>query len=129
MKAGEKDRALEMLDRCGVAMRRYPIESIPLGMNTNDYLVLCTIENYYKLGEDAKATALGATYAADLLETTRFYLEFYEFGKDEFETCGSYLYYLADIFKQYNHKDMADKLTDSLSQMLDWASGEAEDES
>ena len=129
LKAGEKDRALEMLDRCGVAMRRYPIESIPLGMNTNDYLVLCTIENYYKLGEDAKATALGATYAADLLETTRFYLEFYEFGKDEFETCGSYLYYLADIFKQYNHKDMADKLTDSLSQMLDWAAGEAEDES
>ncbi|MBO4454939.1 MAG: DUF2723 domain-containing protein [Bacteroidales bacterium] len=121
--AGENARAAEMLDRCCEVMRRYPLESIPLDMNTNDFLVMSIIEDYYKLGLDNKATALGATFAADLLETTRFYIEFFEFGKDQFDTCGSYIYYLADIFKKYGQKDMAAKLTDSLSQMIDWASG------
>ncbi|MBO4566768.1 MAG: DUF2723 domain-containing protein [Bacteroidales bacterium] len=121
--AGENARAAEMLDRCCEVMRRYPLESIPLDMNTNDFLVMNIIEDYYKLGLDNKATALGATFAADLLETTRFYIEFFEFGKDQFDTCGSYIYYLADIFKKYGQKDMAAKLTDSLSQMIDWASG------
>ena len=124
MSAGEKDRAIEMLDICSEVTRRYPLESIPLGMSTNDYLVMSMVESYYKLGLDNKASALGAAFAADLLETTRFYLEYFEFGKDEFDTCGSYIYYLADIFQRYGREDLANKLTDSLTQMIDWATGE-----
>ena len=123
MAAGEKARAEEMLDRCCEVMRRFPLESIPLDMNSNDYLVMSIVEDYYKLGLDNKATALGAAFSADLLETTRFYLEFFEFGKDQFDTCGSYIYYMADIFRNNGHQDMAAKLTESLGQMLDWATG------
>ena len=122
--AGQNARAIEMLDRCCEVMRRYPIESIPLGMTTNDYLILCIIENYYALGEENKATALGASFAADLLESVRFYLEFFEFGKDEFDSCASYIYYLSDVFKRSGKEDMATKLTDSLTQLIDWAAGE-----
>jgi len=124
MKAGQNDRAMEMLDRCTEVMRRYPLESIPLGMTTNDYLVMSIIEDYYKLGCNEKARALGAQLAADLLESSRFYLEFFEFGRNDFETCGSYVYYLSDIFKQNGDAEMATKMTEAFSQMLDWATGE-----
>ncbi|MCR5325146.1 MAG: DUF2723 domain-containing protein [Bacteroidales bacterium] len=124
MKQGQNDRAVEMLDKGREVMRRFPIESIPLGMSTNDYIVIGMVEAYYQLGEVSKARELGALMAADLLESTRFYLEFFEFGKNEFDLCGSYVYFLADVFKDFGDKDLADKLTGAFSKLIDWASGE-----
>ena len=129
MKAGQNDRAIEMLDRCFEAMRRYPLESIPLGMTTNDYVVMNLIDDYYTLGENNKGREYGALLAAELLVSARFYLEFFEFGQSEFESCGSYIYYLADIFKQHGEEDMAKKLTDAFQEMLDWATKSIEENS
>ena len=123
MKEGKKEWAVEMLDRSCEVMRRFPIESIPLGMSTNDYIVIGMVEAYYQLGEIDKARELGAQMAADLLETTRFYLEFFEFGKNEFDLCGSYVYYLADVMKDGGDADMADKFTDGFSKLIEWAAG------
>ncbi len=128
MKEGKNDWAVEMLDLSREVMHRFPIESIPLGMSTNDYLVISMVDTYYKLGEVDKARELGALMAADLLETTRFYLEFFEFGKSEFDLCGSYVYYLADVMKAGGDEDVADKLTDGFSKLIDWAAGEDEEE-
>ncbi len=128
IKAGENARAEEMITRCLEVMRRYPMETIPLGMGSNDYLVMNIIDDCYKLGMQTKARELGTNFAAELLVSSRFYLGFYEFAKDEFEMCGSYIYYLADVFRKYNENDLADRLTDTFSQMLDWASGEAGDD-
>ena len=129
MKEGRNDWAGEMLDRCEKAMNRFPIESIPLGMSTNDYIVIGIIDTYYQLGRTDKARELGAQMGADLLETARFYLEYYDFGKSEFDMCGSYIYYLADVLKDGGDGDMADKLTGSFSKLIDWASGEESGES
>ena len=110
-------------------MRRYPLESIPLGMSTNDYLVIGMVEDYYNLGEYEKARDLGSRMAADLLESSRFYLEFYEFGKSEFELCGSYIYYLGDVMKAAGDTELADKLTGSFAKLVEWAAGEEYSES
>ena len=124
MKEDRNDRAVEMLDLSNQAMRRFPIESIPLGMSTNDYIVIGIIDTYYQLGQTDKAREMGAQMGAELLKTARFYLEFYEFGKSEFDLCGSYIYYLADVLKDGGDKDMADKLTGAFSKLIDWAAGE-----
>ena len=128
MKEGQNERAVEMLDRSQEVMRRFPLESIPLNMSTNDYIVIGMVETYYKLGETDKARELGARMAADLLESARFYLEFFEFGKNEFDLCGSYIYYLADVLKEGGDKDMADKFTGAFSKLIDWASGAGSEE-
>ena len=128
MKEGQNERAIEMLDRAREVMHRYPLESIPLGMSTNDYLIISMVEMYYKLGELNSARELGALMAADLLETSRFYLEFYEFGKSEFELCGSYVYFLADVMKDGGDKDLADKLTGAFSKLVEWAAGDIPEE-
>ncbi|MBQ9462521.1 MAG: DUF2723 domain-containing protein [Bacteroidales bacterium] len=125
MKEGKDDWAIEMLDRSREVMHRFPLESIPLGMSTNDYMVINMVECYYKLGKVNQAREIGANMAADLLEATRFYLEFFEFGKNEFDLCGSYVYYLADVMKEGGDADMAEKLTDGFSKLVDWAAGES----
>jgi hypothetical protein len=66
--------------------------------------------------------------AADLLETARFYLEFFEFGKNEFDMCVSYVYFLADVFKEAGDEDLAEKLTGALGKLVDWASGQYDGE-
>ena len=126
-KEGRDDRAVEMLDRCMEVMHRFPIETIPLGMSTNDYVMIGIAETYYQLGQTDKARELCAQMGADLLETARFYLEFFEFGKSEFDLCGSYIYYLADVLKDFGDKDMADKLTGAFTKLIDWAAGDGEE--
>ncbi len=127
MKEGKNEWAVEMLDKGTDALRRFPLESIPLGMSTNDYIVIGMIEAYYKLGETDKARALAGQMGADLLASSRFYLEFFEYGKNEFDICGSYVYFLADVMKDGGDKDMSDKLTESFSKLIDWAAGEDEE--
>ena len=124
MKEGENDRAIEMLDRCQEVMHRFPIDGIPLGLSSADYMVMGMVEAYYKLGEKEKARNLATALGTALLESANFYIDFYEFGKDEFEMCGSYIYYLADVVKEGGDKPLADKLTSGLNQIIDWATGE-----
>ena len=121
MKEGKNEWALEMLDRSREVMRRFPLESVPLGMNTNDYMIVNMVEAYYKLGAVDKARELGAQMAADLLESVRFYLEFYEFGKDEFDMCGNYIYFLADAMKSAGDSEIANNLIDGFTKLIDWA--------
>ena len=124
MKEGKKEWALEMLDKSQYIMRRFPIESIPLNLSSNDYLIVAAVETYYRLGEKEKARELGTRMAADLLTSARFYLEFFEFGKSEFDLCANYIYYLADVMEDAGDKETADKITEGLSKLVDWASGE-----
>ena len=126
MKAGENDRALEMLDKCCEVMQHYPLETGPVGFSGNDYMVFTMVEDYYKLGQPDKARQLATQFGAELLESTRFYIEFYEWAKDEFETVVQYAYFLADVMKQNGDAELAKKITDGISSMVDLAGGSAE---
>ena len=127
IKAGENDRAMEMLENCMQIMRRYPIESIPLGMNTNDYLMTCIADDFYKLGNSNRGREITAQLAADLLISARFYLEFYDYAQDTFETCGSYIYFLADVLDRNGEEELSKRLTDTFRQMMEFAAGVASD--
>ena len=122
MKAGEDDRALEMIDKAADVMKHYPLETVPLGFSGNDYMVVEMIENYYKLGQPEKARALAQELGAQLLQSAKFYIEFYEWARDEFELVGQYVYFLSDVMKQAGDKELAKLLTDSLMDLVDEAS-------
>ena len=123
--AGEDEKALEIMDLCqeNFPKENFPLESIPLGFSSNDYMVIQMVENYYFLGEKDKARELGMDLANDLLDTSRFYLELYEYSSSNFEGCHRCLMYLADVFKQYGDKDLSDSILDSLELLVRVATG------
>ena len=118
MKAGQNDRAVEMLDKCGEVMHRYPIETIPIGFPGNDYMVIEMVKDYYQLGLPQKARQLADEFSGELLHTASFYFDFYDWGRDEFETAGYYIYALADELKRGGDADMASTLTKKFSGMI-----------
>ena len=122
-KAGETERALEALDKCRAVMHRFPEETLTLDFTSNDYSVIEMIELYYQLGEKDTATQLGSKMCVDLLETARFYLEFYEWASDEWEMTTSYIYLLADILSDGGDQALADSLKSTLEEMVDVAVG------
>jgi hypothetical protein len=128
--AGEDEKALEIMDRCQEYFpdENFPLESIPLGFSSNDYMVIQMVENYYYLGEKDKARELGLKLADGLLDSSRFYLEFYDYAASSFDGCHRCLVYLADVFKQYGDKELSDKLLDSLELLIRVATGDLDPE-
>ena len=114
--AREDEKAEEILDLCqkNFPEENFPLETISLGFSSNDYMVVQMVEDYYFLGDKAKARDLGLKLAEGLMETSRFYLEFFDYASSNFESCHRCILYLADVFKQYGDKDLSDRLLDSL---------------
>ena len=123
IKAGENDRAEQMLDNCLVNTARYPIEAIPLGLSGNDYVMVGIVEAYYELGKADKAALISSKLGGELLKTARFYLEFYDWARDEFELAANYIYILAEAMENGGDSENARKLTDTLVAMLKEAAG------
>ena len=130
MDAGEGEKALEIMDRCQAAFpeENFPLESIPLGFVTNDYMVIQMVENYYLLGEKDKARELGLKLADALLDSSRFYLEFIDYASSNFEGCHHLLMVLAETFKQYGDKEISDKIVNSLDMLIRVATGDLKPE-
>jgi hypothetical protein len=128
--AHEDEKALEIMDLCqeNFPEENFPLESIPVGFSSNDYMVIQMVENYYFLGEKDKARELGLKLADSLLDSSRFFLEFYDFAASNFEGCHRCLVYLADVFKQYGDKDLSDQIIDSLELLLKVATGDFDPE-
>jgi len=126
MRSGRNDRAIEMLDRGYDLMKHYPLETVPLGFSGNDYTVIRYIEDYYALGEKDKARQIGSDLGAALLETCRFYLEFYDVAKDDFELTANYIFYLTDAFKDGGDEEIAKGLDDSFTKLVEAATGKAD---
>jgi hypothetical protein len=128
--AREDEKALEILDLCqeNFPAENFPLETIPLGFSSNDYMVIQMVENYYFLGEKDKARELGLKLADGLLDSSRFYLEFFDYASSSFEGCHRCILYLSDVFKQYGDKDLSDQLLDSLELLLRVATGRVDPE-
>ncbi|MBO4447124.1 MAG: DUF2723 domain-containing protein [Bacteroidales bacterium] len=118
-------RALEMLDKSCSVMRNYPLDAIPAGFTTNDYMVVETARYYYLLGEREKGRQLLEDLSAQLLQASAFYLKFYDYASDEFETTANYIYLISDTLRDfYNNgiepdgQTMADSLEAALKQFV-----------
>ena len=120
IKQGQKDRAKEMLDRCQAFIRpdRYPLESICLGFSGNDYMVVSMVEAYYTLGEVEKARNLAVDFFNELLSTARFYLEYYDYARSDFQLCGNYVYYLQDVVEDAGDTELAAKIGDNFEALV-----------
>ena len=125
IKAGENDRAREMLDKCQEVIKResYPIETIPVGFSGNDYMVCEMVRLYYAIGEVDKARELAASLFNELLSATRFYMEYYDYCKSDFELCGNYVYYLQDVAEKAGDTELAQKIGDNFEQLIQFLSG------
>ncbi|MCI1640159.1 MAG: DUF2723 domain-containing protein [Bacteroidales bacterium] len=119
-------RAIEALDKCQEVMldQDYPYETIPLGFTTNDYYVLDIISDYYKLGQKEKARKLAVDFGNELLNGASFYLGFYSYAKDEFQTTTTYIYMLADVLKTNGDSDLGDNIQNSLLSIFKTMTGE-----
>ncbi len=118
IKAGENDRALQMLDKCQEVTKHFPLETVPLNFSGNDYMVISMVEDYYKLGQGDKARELGMRMAEQLLISASFYGGFYDVAQEEFELVGNYIYFLADEMRKGGDAELAKSLTDSFLSMI-----------
>ena len=118
IKAGENDRAMEMLDKCRDITKDFPLEGVPLGFSGNDYMVISMVEDYYKLGAADKAVELGTAMAQELLVSANFYNKFYTYAKEDFELIGNYIYFLAEVMEKGGDKALAKELKDNFMAML-----------
>lgn len=118
IKAGENDRAMEMLDKCRDITRDFPLEGVPVGFSGNDYMVISMVEDYYKLGAADKAVELGTAMAQELLVSANFYNKFYTYAKEDFELIGNYIYFLAEVMEKGGDKALAKEFKDNFMAML-----------
>ena len=123
----ENGKALEVMDLCQEYFpeQNFPLESIPLGFSSNDYMVAQMAENYYYLGEAEKARDLAARFADELLETISFYMQWGTLGSAEFETASRVFLYVSDVCKQYGDTDLSEAMMDSLEELLHTVTGGA----
>jgi hypothetical protein len=85
-------------------------------------MVISMIEDYYLLGQPDKARALATQLGSELLKSAKFYIEFYDWAREEFEIVGQYIYFLADVMKSGGDTDLSKQLTDGLVALVDKAS-------
>ena len=120
LKIGDKVRALELLDKCQecVPAEDYPLDLLYLGF-TNEYNVIDLIETYYDAGAPEKAEVLAEKFADELFVSTCFFLEYYDYARQEFENCYKLLQYLADMSDHNGNAELAKSIRDRFNQMVE----------
>ncbi len=119
--AGENDRAEEMLDKCQQVLKpkEYPYDNSILGWGSNSLFPLEMIKDYYTLGKPEKARALARELTGELVESIRFYLDFYPMCKSDFEyNCNLINYMTNDVIRRAGDKELADEIEKSLAAFL-----------
>lgn len=122
-KAGEYDKAEEILDKCmeSVPESHYPYDLSYLRTG-NEFAVVQMVDLYYRLGADGKATEMALKFGDELLSSIKFYLEFYDFARSNYEEGCQYLYYLTDIMRTSGKTEEADalekKLEDTVNEVI-----------
>ena len=130
MKEGRKEEAVRMLDLCqqNVPAEVYPLETVPLGFTSNDYMVVQMVSQYLTLGEREKGRDLAVRLSNELMVSARFYLEFYDFARHDFEVVGQYIYILADELRSHGEEELAKEIEGRLNLLMNVAAGEYKSE-
>ena len=120
LKAGETDRAEQMLDRCCEVMRpeTFPYDNSIYGWASNALYPIELIKDYYALGKTEKARTVIVELVKELMESTMLYLDFYPDYKEEFEYNCQLIYYLANEIKKSGDKELGEKLESDFAKFL-----------
>ena len=118
--AGEPGRAEEMLDKCQQVLKpkKYPYDNSILGWGSNALFPIEMVKDYYALGRQDKARALARELSSELMESVRFYLDFYPMCKNEFEYNCNLVYYMTNDIRKAGDKDFADEIEKTLAGFL-----------
>ena len=120
LKINDAERAVELLDMCQECV---PVENFPLDMTylgfSNEYMVIDMIETYFNAGATQKAMGLTKRFIDELLISTEFFLEYYDFAKKEFENCYNCISYIADLCDHYDEAEYANEVRDRFNALLD----------
>lgn len=121
LEEGENEKAEEMLDKCVEVMKpsQYPYDNSILGWATNALFPVEMIKDYYILGKTDKARALADVLSSEILQSVRFYLDFYNEYKNDFEYGCNLIGYLSNEIRKAGDAEFADKLERELSEFLD----------
>ena len=119
MKAGHPDRAIELLDKCQecVPDSIYPLDMSYLGF-INERNVLEMIALYYGNGAPDKGLELADRFVDELMVSAKFYLQYYDYARSNFEETCRYIFYVADVLKQNDNADRAAEIEDALSALV-----------
>ena len=119
LKAGWKERAVELLDKC---MECVPRENFPLDMSwlgfSNEYMILEMISIYYYAEAPEKARALASEFSEEVISSLVFYAEFYDLCKRDFESERNIIFSLADMLVQEGDSDLAMSIETDLKTAL-----------
>lgn len=119
LKAGRKDRAIELLDKCQVCVPEYnyPLDMSYLGFSNERY-VLEMVTTYCEAGEPEKGLDIARRFADELMVSAEFFLDFYSYAGANFEDTCRYLLYIADVMRQNGAEDDAKAIEDRLNEMV-----------
>ena len=119
LKVGDKDRALELLNRCQECV---PRENFPLDMSwmgfSNELMVLEMISLYYYSGDADSARALAADFSEELISASVFYAEFYDYCKREFDSERMVIASLVDMLMEEGDGELARNIESSFKLAL-----------
>ena len=119
LKAGYPDRAVEVLDKCQdcVPESVYPLDISYMGF-INERNVLEMIALYYDAGAPDKGFDLAQRFVDELLVSAKFYMEFYDYARSNFEETCHYIFYAADILKQNGDTEEGEAMEKSLDDLV-----------
>lgn len=122
MKAGENDKALKLLEKCleSVPEANFPLDMSSFGFSNEKY-VLEMINLFFMLDCEETALDLSNRFAGQLKASTKFYLQFYEFASDKFESVRSCLQILAGVLDDNGYPEEAEKIETGFNEILDQA--------
>ena len=105
-----------MCQEC-VPEENFPLDITYLGFS-NEYMVIDMIDTYYNAGAPEKALALAERFVDELLYSSEFFLQFYDYARREFEACYNCLSYVADLTDIYGDTEFAKSVRDRFNALL-----------
>ena len=118
MEAGHPEWAVEALDICMKATGNHYLDTVPIGIASNDFMVVQIISDYFQLGKPEKAVELANAYYDELLPSVKFFMEYYTFYRNDAEMLINCANLLARTLEDGNQKEFADKIEKDVSAVI-----------
>ena len=117
---GRPEDAVAILDKCQEVMGddRYPLDMCYLHLG-NETAVISMVEQYYRAGAKEKARDLANRFCDELMTSMNFFLGFYGYAKNEFESAATCIYYICDdIMPEYGDEEAANVILDKMEKIF-----------
>ena len=88
---------------------------------SNEFMVIDLIDLYYMCGRNETALELSRRFVEKIMQSTYFYLQYYDYAKHEFDICYNCLQYLAELSDENGNTEFGTEIRDRFNSLLDLA--------